>query len=71
VDPYYLTSRLNHWVIIADVIHSGRRVNDNMGLYCQQSGKAHDPEKYCRKRSKGLIMGITFKETALISATPK
>jgi UDP-N-acetyl-D-glucosamine/UDP-N-acetyl-D-galactosamine dehydrogenase len=63
VDPYYLTYKAQELGYHAQVINSGRYVNDSMGFYVAKqtvkkliaSGK--DPSK-CRV----LIMGATFKE---------
>ncbi len=63
VDPYYLTYKSSKLGYHAQVINSGRYVNDSMGGYiAKQSIKmliAADKEI---KPAKALIMGITFKE---------
>ena len=63
VDPYYLTYKANSLGYTAEVILSGRHINDGMGEYVARNvvqriikaGK--DPSK-----SKVLVMGATFKE---------
>ena len=63
VDPYYLTHKAQSVGYNPEVILSGRRINDNMGMYVAnklvklmiQNGKHI-------KGSKILVMGITFKE---------
>jgi UDP-N-acetyl-D-galactosamine dehydrogenase len=63
VDPYYLTYKAHELGYEAEVITSGRRINDDMGPYIArrtvqlltQHGK--DPGK-----SRALVMGATFKE---------
>lgn len=63
VDPYYLTYKSSKLGYHAQVINSGRYVNDSMGGYiAKQAIKmliAADKEI---KPAKVLIMGITFKE---------
>lgn len=63
VDPYYLTHKAQSVGYNPEVILSGRRINDNMGMYVAnrlvklmiQNGKHI-------KGSKVLVLGITFKE---------
>ncbi len=63
VDPYYLTHKAQSVGYNPEVILSGRRINDNMGIYVAnklvklmiQHGKKI-------KDSKILVLGITFKE---------
>lgn len=63
VDPYYLTHKAQSVDYNPEVILSGRRINDNMGIYIAnrlvklmiQHGKKI-------KDSKILVLGITFKE---------
>ncbi len=63
VDPYYLTFKASELGHLAQVITSGRSVNDNMGKYI-----ATELVKKIIKagknvlNSKILVMGITFKE---------
>ena len=63
VDPYYLTHKAQALDYHAQVINSGRYVNDSMGFYiAKQTVKkiisfGKDPGK-----SKVLVMGATFKE---------
>jgi UDP-N-acetyl-D-galactosamine dehydrogenase len=63
VDPYYLAHKAESLGYHPQVILSGRRVNDNMGMFVAnkvvklliQNGKII-------KGSKALVLGITFKE---------
>ncbi len=63
VDPYYLTYKAQELGYHAQVINSGRYVNDSMGFYIAKQtvkkliGKGKDLSK-----SKVLVMGATFKE---------
>lgn len=63
VDPYYLTYKANEMGYHAQIINSGRYVNDSMGFYVAKQtvkkmiGKGKDLSK-----CKVLIMGATFKE---------
>ena len=63
VDPYYLTYKAKSLGYHAQVINSGRFVNDSMGAYIakQTVKKIIASEKNIRE-AKVLIMGITFKE---------
>ncbi len=63
VDPYYLTYKAESTGYTPQVILSGRRINDNVGVYI--AGKvvklmtqAGNPIK----NSKVLVLGVTFKE---------
>jgi UDP-N-acetyl-D-galactosamine dehydrogenase len=63
VDPYYLTFKAQSIGYHPEVILSGRRINDNMGDYIadktvKQLIVAGKPVK----KSKVLILGLTFKE---------
>jgi UDP-N-acetyl-D-galactosamine dehydrogenase len=63
VDPYYLAHKAESLGYHPEVILSGRRVNDNMGMYVANKvvklmiGKGH-----VIKGANALILGITFKE---------
>ena len=63
VDPYYLTHKAESLGYLPQVILSGRRINDNMGIYI--AGKV---VKLMAKKGDGiqnakvLVLGITFKE---------
>jgi UDP-N-acetyl-D-glucosamine/UDP-N-acetyl-D-galactosamine dehydrogenase len=63
VDPYYLLHKSESLGYYPQVILSGRRVNDNMGIFVANKliklliKKGHKIEG-----SKALILGITFKE---------
>ena len=63
VDPYYLTSKAETLGYYADVIHSGRRINDDMGRFiANKVVKLMIQKNFAINRSKVLVMGITFKE---------
>ncbi len=63
VDPYYLTYKANELGHIAQVINSGRSVNDNMGSYiATELVKGIIKAGKNVLNSKVLIMGATFKE---------
>ncbi len=63
VDPYYLTHKAESLGYHPQVIHAGRRINDNMGIFVANKviklmiQKGHKIEG-----SKVLVLGITFKE---------
>ena len=63
VDPYYLTYKAKEIGYHPEVILSGRRINDNMGVHVANRvvklmiGKGHRI-----KDSRVLVLGITFKE---------
>ncbi len=63
VDPYYLAHKAESLGYHPEVILSGRRVNDNMGMYVANKvvklmiGKSH-----VIKGANALLLGITFKE---------
>ncbi|MBI4647384.1 MAG: nucleotide sugar dehydrogenase [Bacteroidia bacterium] len=63
VDPYYLTYKAREYGYHAQIINSGRFVNDSMGGYIakQTVKKIIATDKNIRN-AKVLIMGITFKE---------
>ena len=63
VDPYYLTYKASELGFNSRVILSGRYINDNMGNYLSKKILQH-VIAYCDnvKKSKILIMGVTFKE---------
>ena len=63
VDPYYLTFKANELGHVAQVINSGRSVNDNMGSYiATELVKGIIKAGKNVLNSKVLIMGATFKE---------
>ncbi len=63
VDPYYLAHKAKSLGYHPEVILSGRRVNDNMGMFVANKMVKLMIEKDHKIRgSKALIMGITFKE---------
>ena len=63
VDPYYLTYKAEGYGYHAQVINSGRYVNDSMGFYiAKQTVKAIIAAGKHISESKVLVMGATFKE---------
>jgi UDP-N-acetyl-D-galactosamine dehydrogenase len=63
VDPYYLTHKAESLGYHPEVILSGRRINDNMGVHIANSviklmAQANSPIN----KGKVLVLGITFKE---------
>jgi UDP-N-acetyl-D-galactosamine dehydrogenase len=63
VDPYYLTSKAESLGYYPEVIHSGRRINDNMGEFIAQKViKLMIQKNQIIKGAKVLVLGITFKE---------
>ncbi len=63
VDPYYLTYKSAKYGHHAQIINSGRAINDSMGAYVAQElvQKLISMDKN-PKDSKVLVLGITFKE---------
>jgi UDP-N-acetyl-D-galactosamine dehydrogenase len=63
VDPYYLTSKAESVGYFPAVIHSGRRINDNMGAFiASKVVKLMITKNQTVKGAKALVLGITFKE---------
>lgn len=63
VDPYYLAHKAASLGYHAEVILSGRRVNDNMGMFvANKVVKLLIKKNQTINGSKALILGITFKE---------
>src|SRR5688500_9630560 len=63
VDPYYLTHKAESLGYHPEVILSGRRINDNMGIYIANSViKLMAKNELPIHRAKVLVLGITFKE---------
>ena len=63
VDPYYLTSKAESLGYFPEVIHSGRRINDNMGAFiASKVVKLMIAKNQPVKGAKVLVLGITFKE---------
>ena len=63
VDPYYLTYKAQEIGYHAQVINSGRYVNDSMGFYvAKQTVKKIIASGKDVSKSKVLVMGATFKE---------
>ncbi|MAL79159.1 MAG: UDP-N-acetyl-D-galactosamine dehydrogenase [Sneathiella sp.] len=57
VDPFYLAHRANEVGHFADLILTGRRINENMGRFIAESVHSNLSGK-----SKILVLGVTFKE---------
>jgi UDP-N-acetyl-D-galactosamine dehydrogenase len=63
VDPYYLAHKAESLGYHPQVILSGRRVNDNMGIFvANKLVKLLIAKNHVISKSKVLILGITFKE---------
>jgi UDP-N-acetyl-D-galactosamine dehydrogenase len=63
VDPYYLVHKAEALGYHPQVILSGRRVNDNMGIFVANKViKLMIKKGHLINTSKSLILGITFKE---------
>jgi UDP-N-acetyl-D-galactosamine dehydrogenase len=63
VDPYYLTFKAENIGYHPKIILSGREINDNMGNYVALELISEMKKKKIEiKKSKVLIMGLTFKE---------
>ncbi|MFC2186720.1 Vi polysaccharide biosynthesis UDP-N-acetylglucosamine C-6 dehydrogenase TviB [Fulvivirgaceae bacterium LMO-SS25] len=63
VDPYYLTQKSESLGYYPEVILSGRRINDNMGVFIANKVVKLMVQKGDKiKDSRALILGITFKE---------
>ena len=63
VDPYYLAHKAESLGYYPQVILSGRRVNDNMGMFvANKVVKLMIHQGHKIQHSKALILGVTFKE---------
>lgn len=63
VDPYYLTHKAEGVGYRPEVILSGRRINDNMGVHIANSVvKLMAKNDLPINKSKILVLGVTFKE---------
>ena len=63
VDPYYLAHKAESLGYHPQVILSGRRVNDNMGMFvAHKVVKLMIQKGITIKGAKALILGVTFKE---------
>ena len=71
VDPYYLTYKAESLGYNPQVILAGRRINDGMGAYIANRVMKLLTKKAVAQGAKILILGITFKEDALIFAIPE
>src|SRR5690606_18520369 len=57
VDPFYLAHRANEVGHFADLILTGRRINENMGRFIAESVHSN-----IKGNSRILVLGVTFKE---------
>lgn len=63
VDPYYFTYEAEKLGYHSQIILNGRIVNDNMGKYVADAAiKKMIEAGQCPKKSKVVILGLTFKE---------
>ena len=63
VDPYYLAHKAQSLGYYPEVILSGRRVNDNMGMFiANKVVKLMIQNEIIIKGAKVLLLGVTFKE---------
>ena len=63
VDPYYLAQKAQEFGYHPEIILSGRRVNDSMGMYvASEVAKLMIKEGVEVKNAEVLVLGITFKE---------
>ena len=63
VDPYYLAHKAESLGYYPQVILSGRRVNDNMGIFiANKVVKLLSANNHVIPKSNVLVLGITFKE---------
>ncbi|MEO0037071.1 MAG: protein CapL, partial [Bacteroidota bacterium] len=63
VDPYYLAHKAESLGYHPQVILSGRRVNDNMGMFvANKLVKLLISNNHVISKSRALILGFTFKE---------
>ena len=63
VDPYYLTHKANSLGYHPEVILSGRKINDNMGMHiANRVVKLMSKAGHPINNSEVLVLGITFKE---------
>jgi len=63
VDPYYLAHKAESLGYHPQVILSGRRVNDNMGMFvANKVVKLMIQKGYTIKGANALVLGVTFKE---------
>lgn len=63
VDPYYLTYKAKQAGYDAEVINSGRAINDSMGSYVgKETVKRMIAQGKSMNVAKVLILGVTFKE---------
>ena len=63
VDPFYLIQRAETYKISPQLIYTGRKINDSMGVYvANQAIKFMNKKGTIVKDSAILILGFTFKE---------
>ena len=63
VDPYYLTHKAQEIGYHPEMILAGRRINDNMALYCaSEVARLMLSRRIHVRGSRILVLGLTFKE---------
>src|SRR5688572_1436367 len=63
VDPYYLTHKAESLGYHSEVILSGRKINDNMGIYIANCViKLMARQDIAINKANVLVLGVTFKE---------
>mgnify|MGYP000922533502 CR=1 FL=1 len=63
VDPYYLTHKAQEIGYHPEMILAGRRLNDNMALYCaSEVARLMSDRMIHVKGARVLVLGMTFKE---------
>jgi len=62
VDPYYLTHKAAEVGHHAEVILSGRRINDGMGRFVAQKALKLFAASHSAKPVRATVLGVTFKE---------
>lgn len=71
VDPYYLAHKAESLGYHPQVILSGRRVNDNMGMFvANKVVKLMIAKGHVIRGANVLVLGVTFKENCQIFAIP-
>src|SRR5471032_216612 len=62
VDPFYIAHKAEEVGYHPDVIHSGRRVNDGMGVYVANRVARSVMRRATGERPVVTVLGVTFKE---------
>src|SRR5476651_496781 len=62
VDPFYIAHKAEELGYHPDVIHSGRRVNDGMGIYVANQVARRIMRRATGERPVVTVLGVTFKE---------